>query len=1246
MSDINVKHPTMRISLLSLIMLIFLCLNLNGQTVITGIVTDSLNKPISSASVYLSKTTFGILTDDHGAYALNIKQDGIYELIASYIGYKTFSQFISTKNNRQVINIKLTPNMVVLDEVSVTSRDKNRLANYSRFVKLFMGETSNSGYCRILNPEDLHLYRDDKTNTLNGFSVKPLKIENRALGYSMLYDLTDFKYNSESGMLRFRGNHYFQTLGGSHRDSIKWNKNRLTAYYGSRMHLFRSIFSDSLFSENYRIFECRIDSTTGEFTIIKPLTERDLTISKNIDYLTLQYKNPVLVNYTDNHPELATGLTGFNARKVISTLVFNDFINVYRNGYFDNPYSIIWGGEMIIERVADMLPYDFEPDNTANTSMHPDANLSPVEKYLFSEQKKSCSDQVFVQTDRNIYAPDDTIYFQAYIRDRHTNRIESKSSSLYAMLFDDKRAITDSSRFRIINSGSSGWLAIPSKAKTGIYHLAAFTGQMQNFDPAEAFQTDLFIKEKIYSPEIIEAHFSKNNYMPGDTIEANVKISTANGEPVRQQRFQYSLVTGNNSLNTAESHTNRKGESVIKFIIPDSVINQPRLLLLTNKTVDKASQEEDFSIPFANRYFELRFLPEGGTLISGPEQRIGFNATDFKGEPVSITGLLKTSSGQVIDTIKSGAYGPGSFSCKPESGLYVELLNGAGIQNKWPLPEPSIKGKCLSVRHIDPRSFAIEIQSTDYNGDTVLITGVVNGNQILSQEICMDKRQRIVVQTDQLPAGTAQITLFTKDLKPLAERLVFVNSDKHLRFNIKPSYDKYGAGQETELAVSVTDGRGEPVEGIFSMAIVDSLSAFSPEIFTPGIEYTFNYNPVFPGNLPARVLINGLENLSDNDLDLILMVYGWCKYNWDFSSNKASIKEPANYDLLKMKILYASKLNRSDRRLDLVSLEGPSIKHLITNGKGEISLPLDSLPDITRSVTMMPDTKNKKRVTGAMLSIPYNEKYFKSNKLFLTGQYIDPEVFNKTSYEKATNWGDSLIEIPSVSIKGHSETKKVYHDKYEEEYQYASVRSLDPIPLWSSFSLESAIRKLVEPYSISEKYVILRPPFSMIGGGLPAVFVLDGLNLPLQAGWEQVKTISPYDLSSLTILFGSRGTTKYGMDAAGGVIFVNTYVRNPGLMDLRLKWMQQNKNDKMLIPIGIFRAEKEFYVPTKLEINNDPVIQRRSTILWKSDVYFNGKDPVKMKYINLKRRGPAIITINGVSTNNLVGSGRSRYIVN
>jgi hypothetical protein len=57
-----------------------------------------------------------------------------------------------------------------------------------------------------------------------------------------------------------------------------------SAYYGSRMNLFRAIFNDSVAHENFKIIECNIDSITGEFTIIKPLVISDLSLSKRILY--------------------------------------------------------------------------------------------------------------------------------------------------------------------------------------------------------------------------------------------------------------------------------------------------------------------------------------------------------------------------------------------------------------------------------------------------------------------------------------------------------------------------------------------------------------------------------------------------------------------------------------------------------------------------------------------------------------------------------------------------------------------------------------------------------------------------------------------------------------------------------------------------------------------------------------------------------------------------------------------------
>ena len=884
---------------------------------------------------------------------------------------------------------------------------------------------------------------------------------------------------------------------------------------------------------------------------------------------------------------------------------------------------------LLVQKTCETLP----------NSAHSD---SLIEKHLNCFQKSIGNDQVFVHLDRNIYKPGDTIYFQAYVRDQLTGSFDSKSSSMYALLFNANKMIADSARFKIFDSTCSGWMTIPEKAELGKYHFAAFTGPMQNYDPANAFQLDILVTERS-NPGKIEITFNKEKYNPGDTLVASVRITDPIGNAIGKQKFKGSLSSDNIILESDEAQTNKFGQSQIRFTLPDSIKSHPRFKILTKQETNEVQLTKEVSIPYDDPYFEMRILPEGGTFVEGLRQKVGFNATNFKGQPEQVEGLLKDSLGTILDTIKSGIYGPGYFSCMAKPGLYVELTKGSGSEKIWPLPVPATNGISLSVNPIGDKSFAVEIQSNTYNRDQVTVSCIMNSTQVFLKTLILYKQKRIVFGTEELPSGVAQITLFDKDLKPVAQRLVYVNAGKHLRFDIKTE-QVYQPEAETELTISVTDDQGKPAEGIFSIPVTDSLRGIDSELFAPGIEYTFNYHPHLIGNLPGKVLAEGLENMSDAERDLLFMVYGWSKINWDFKQQKADDQKLANYDLLNMKILYAGKNHRADRKLDLVSLEGPSIKHLTTNDSGEISLPLDSLTEITRSVTLMPVVKDKSSAQGAMLSIPYNEQYFKSNKLFIPQPTIPSDEYKVYPSYQYIPLDEKTIELKEVMIKGHQREKRVFHDKYEEEYQYTRVRSLDYELLWSSSNMEAAIRKLVNPYRITNESIVLWPSRSFLGGEIPALIVLDGMPIRM-GGWSMVCTISPNELTSLTILISTRGITRYGADAQGGVIFINTRSTDPNLQKIRSNWMAQNSNDKMLVPIDIYRPTIEFYNPTKLGDDIDPIVQNRATVFWEPEVYFDGKEPVKINYTNLKRRGPVSITINGVSFTDLMGTGKARYLV-
>lgn len=334
---------------------------LQAQTTIIGVVSDSSDNPIPNATVYLSKTTFGVLADAAGTYSLKIPQNGTYELISSCVGYEIHSQIIKADGVDKTINIKLQERKILIQEVTVKDKDRNRRKNYEQFKKCFIGETSNSPYCTIQNAKDLVVYRKSNDSNLVAYSVKPLIITNSALGYEIIYNLKNFHYNLHTQHLRFSGDYYFQDISNKKRKNSGTKYNRLIAYYGSRMHFLRALFTDSLSQENFTLFDAKKDSTGEVWIQSDTIHEKDLRLSLTTYSLALYQPNLIFIKYADNHPELYPLWEKFRPATYISMITFSDSLQVYKNGYYPDFYNLTWCGNMGNDRVAELLPYDFVP---------------------------------------------------------------------------------------------------------------------------------------------------------------------------------------------------------------------------------------------------------------------------------------------------------------------------------------------------------------------------------------------------------------------------------------------------------------------------------------------------------------------------------------------------------------------------------------------------------------------------------------------------------------------------------------------------------------------------------------------------------------------------------------------------------------------------------------------------------------------------------------------------------------------
>ncbi|WP_267297512.1 DUF5686 and carboxypeptidase-like regulatory domain-containing protein [Parachryseolinea silvisoli] len=100
----------------------------SGQTIVRGVVTDADTKePLPFVNIVFKGTTIGSTTDIEGRYTITTNTAN-EELHFSFLGYKTVIRKVKV-GETQDINVRLTADAQVLDEVTVTTQGRERYRN-------------------------------------------------------------------------------------------------------------------------------------------------------------------------------------------------------------------------------------------------------------------------------------------------------------------------------------------------------------------------------------------------------------------------------------------------------------------------------------------------------------------------------------------------------------------------------------------------------------------------------------------------------------------------------------------------------------------------------------------------------------------------------------------------------------------------------------------------------------------------------------------------------------------------------------------------------------------------------------------------------------------------------------------------------------------------------------------------------------------------------------------------------------
>ncbi len=374
----------------------------------------------------------------------------------------------------------LTPKVFEMKDVSVNARGNPQIRrqNLAIFRREFLGRTINAKECEIINEDDIRFITSPDKDTLKAFSLKPVFIINKGLGYKITYYLNKFEYIKSDYLNQLIGNSLFDEDTTSISDKQNYMARRDNAYYGSKMHLIRSLWHDDLKSDGYIIKKEK-----------KQLTYRDLVRNRLSTDTTLRKKDiyfaeyiPVILSVEWKPGKATSGI------EILRNNIFFD-----KTGYYKGP-GIIWHGEMAKQGIADLLPYDFQPSITVKDKFITDFKVvDTLAGDYFKKQVPELPEMVYLHSDRDFYNPGDDIWFKSYVVDGLTHIPSDSCKNLHVELISPDSKIMERRIIRLENGLGNGDFNLSDSLKTGKYRLRAYTNYMRNFGDQLFFTKEITI---------------------------------------------------------------------------------------------------------------------------------------------------------------------------------------------------------------------------------------------------------------------------------------------------------------------------------------------------------------------------------------------------------------------------------------------------------------------------------------------------------------------------------------------------------------------------------------------------------------------------------------------------------------------------------------------------------------------------------------------------------------------------------
>ncbi|SDI08322.1 hypothetical protein SAMN05421846_10416 [Chryseobacterium taeanense] len=385
----------MKKSIVLLLLLLPVCFSF--AQMIKGTVVNDAGMKIGNVNIYIDGTKTGTVSHEDGSFMLNVSGNNLGNIIFRKENYETFATPVSEVINKTLKVVLLKSNDI--EEVTIVPYTEEAYKNYiNYFLDQFIGYDKQN--IKIKNQRSLKFSFDKKNKILKVKAPKTLIIENKNLGYEIEYNLVNFSSDFNTKIVNCSGTSLFKET----KNNNKTRLNRMNAYDGSLLHFFRSVYNNTVASDQFVVnhviqvpnpkypseeelntlkdYMAMVKNTVTNFpdnirdiaarkrneseyslAIVKTLIPDSDYVKRNNGEVLFSFKDILQVNYKKYDYELKGKEFIKSKIPVVKTSFLHpegETFEVSKDGNITTPDLLITEGEFTKNKIENMLPLDYQ----------------------------------------------------------------------------------------------------------------------------------------------------------------------------------------------------------------------------------------------------------------------------------------------------------------------------------------------------------------------------------------------------------------------------------------------------------------------------------------------------------------------------------------------------------------------------------------------------------------------------------------------------------------------------------------------------------------------------------------------------------------------------------------------------------------------------------------------------------------------------------------------------------------------